>query len=115
MPAVLVDGKKLIGSAQRRGASWLLQHGSILLELDEALHREVFPAWPEDGRSHVTSLRAVLGRRPEPDELAATLAAAWAAVTGGPCLPGRLAAAERRTAERLAAERYAAAAWTWRR
>jgi len=115
MPAILVAGRKLIGSAQRRAASWLLQHGSLLLELDETLHRELFPAWPGAGASGVTCLREVLGRRPSGDELSATLQGAWTAALGGPCRPGRLTSAELREAERLAKERYAAASWTWQR
>jgi lipoate-protein ligase A len=39
---VLVEGRKLVGSAQRRFKNGLLQHGSILLDVDEALTRRLF-------------------------------------------------------------------------
>ncbi len=115
MPAVLVAGRKLIGSAQRRAAAWLLQHGSLLLGLDETLHREVFPAWPGNGASGVTSLREILGRRPSGEELLAAMRGGWEAALGGACQPGRLTAAELGEAGRLATDRYAAATWTWQR
>jgi lipoate-protein ligase A len=39
---VLVDGRKLVGSAQRRFKDGFLQHGSILLGVDETLTRRLF-------------------------------------------------------------------------
>ena len=39
---VLVDGRKLAGSAQRRLRHSFLQHGSILFEIDEGLNESVF-------------------------------------------------------------------------
>lgn len=39
---VLVDGRKLVGSAQRRLKRAFLQHGSILMATDEALNERVF-------------------------------------------------------------------------
>lgn len=39
---VLVDGRKLAGSAQRRLRDSFLQHGSILFEIDEGLNESVF-------------------------------------------------------------------------
>ncbi len=39
---ILVDGKKLVGSAQRRYKDAFLQHGSILYDLDAGLNSRVF-------------------------------------------------------------------------
>jgi lipoate-protein ligase A len=39
---VLVDGRKLVGSAQRRFKGGFLQHGSILFDVDETLTRSLF-------------------------------------------------------------------------
>ena len=50
-PAVLVEGRKLIGSAQRRWGDVLLQQGSILLRFDAALHQRLFPDWPREAPS----------------------------------------------------------------
>jgi lipoate-protein ligase A len=38
---VLIDGKKVVGSAQLRLGNAFLQHGSLLLEDDQALVREL--------------------------------------------------------------------------
>ena len=61
---VLVNGRKLIGSAQvRRGAAFL-QHGSILLD-------------GSNDTPNATTLRQVLGRRVTFEEVAAAIVAAW--------------------------------------
>lgn len=44
---VLADGRKLIGSAQLRRGSTVLQHGSIRLSPDPELFRQVFGGEPE--------------------------------------------------------------------
>ncbi len=64
---LLVHGRKIIGSAQRRQAGAFLQHGSILLAYDSDLESAVIPG---GGRlSGVTSLRQELGRAPSLDEV----------------------------------------------
>lgn len=116
MPAILVDGRKLIGSAQRRRDRFLLQQGSLLLDFDPRLHQTVFPAWPsDDPAGPVTSLRALLGEVPPVRDLVSCLTAGWGDAFGAPCLPGELFAAERRMAEALARGRYGSPAWTFRR
>jgi lipoate-protein ligase A len=114
MPAVLCGGRKLAGAAERRFPRALLQHGSLLLRFDPALHRAVFPAWPSPERQ-VVWLEALLGALPGADRLDAALAAGWEAALGLPCRPGDLTAAEAEAARRLAAERYGDPAWTLRR
>jgi lipoate-protein ligase A len=56
-----VDGKKIVGSAQKRAGIKFLQHGSIPLQHDEALLRSVsrLKASPEE--IHMTSLSETLG------------------------------------------------------
>ena len=57
---VLVNGRKIIGSAQRRVAGAFLQHGSILIRHDPVLEAEVIPgAGTHEG---VTSIERELGR-----------------------------------------------------
>ncbi len=116
MPAILVDGRKLIGSAQRRWDRSLLQHGSLLLDFDPRLHQLVFPAWPRtDPEAGVTCLRALLGGLPPVRDLASALSAGWGEAFGAPCVPGELLATERKTAEDLAHGRYGSPAWTFQR
>ncbi len=56
---ILVHGRKIIGSAQRRLSGAFLQHGSILMDYDAALEAEVIPG----GGSNdvVTSIKRELG------------------------------------------------------
>jgi lipoyl(octanoyl) transferase len=86
-----VEGRKLVGSAQRRIGSAVLQHGSILigdahLRLPQylAVAGDVRTALAHDMTSHTTTLNAVAGRtiRYEDvrDALRAGFAEAWGAV-----------------------------------
>ena len=57
---IIVHGRKIIGSAQRRLSGAFLQHGSILMDYDPAFEAEVIPG----GCSNdvVTCIRRELGR-----------------------------------------------------
>jgi len=57
---LVVHGRKIIGSAQRRVPGAFLQHGSILLDHDPALEAAVIPGGGKPGAA--TSLRSELGR-----------------------------------------------------
>lgn len=57
---ILVNNRKIIGSAQRRLSGAFLQHGSILLDHDPALESEVIPGGC--GGDMVTSITRELGR-----------------------------------------------------
>ena len=116
MPAILVSGRKLIGSAQRRWGRALLQHGSLLLEFDAAMHQAVFPAWPRiDPTGKVTWLSALLDRMPPRRAVEDALAAGWREMTGTACTLGALLPEERRAAAALVRARYRDPAWTFRR
>ncbi|MFW9970109.1 MAG: biotin/lipoate A/B protein ligase family protein [Candidatus Odinarchaeota archaeon] len=58
-PAILLDGKKFSGNAQVRKKGFLLQHGTILLDLDPELMYSVLKAPENVGKSRmVRSVRA---------------------------------------------------------
>jgi len=63
-----IDGRKIVGSAQKRTGGIFLQHGSIPLEKDEALLAAV--AWPGESPESpgMTSLSESLGRPIDFDE-----------------------------------------------
>jgi lipoate-protein ligase A len=108
---VLVDGRKVIGSAQLRTRTAFLQHGSILLEGDQRLVAEVSTrAGAEGGEGSLTSL---LGRRVGFEEVAEEIASAarrwgtdWRIVHRGEFIVERAAAA---------ADSYRSDTWTWER
>lgn len=116
MPAVLAAGKKIVGSAQRRLGGAILQHGSLLLDVDLAMHQAVFPSWPrEDPGKAVTWLKALLREVPPRSAIERALMDGWAAALNIRVASGELTTWERHEAERLAVMRYATPAWTWRR
>jgi len=57
---ILVHGRKIVGSAQRRLAGAFLQHGSILIDYDPLLEAEVIPGGGM--QAAVTCIRHELGR-----------------------------------------------------
>ena len=59
---VEVQGKKIIGSAQKRTGSKFIQHGSIPLEEDEGLLESASLSKSEEGSLRMISLSQALGR-----------------------------------------------------
>ena len=100
-----VGGKKLVGSAQRRQGTSFLQHGAVLLGVDEARLRALFPTTRAPLAS-MTTLEAATGRRPRFDEVAAALRAAFEAEHGLALAPGGLTEDETASVERLVRDRY---------
>jgi lipoyl(octanoyl) transferase len=105
-----LDGKKLVGSAQRRRGRCFMQHGSVLLGADESRLRALFPT-TADPMASLTTLEAALGRRPTFEEVADALGAAFEAEHGLTLRAGGLSPAEVELVERLIAEKYATDGW----
>jgi lipoate-protein ligase A len=108
---LVVDGRKLVGSAQLRERGALLQHGSILIDDDQSriaglAAEPLVPALP------AATLRGCLGRAPSYGEVRDALGAALADQEGK---AEPLVAAE--AAEFAAPYRvqFASAEWTWSR
>jgi len=116
LPAILVGGRKLIGSAQRRWERSLLQHGSLLLDFDAAMHEAIFPEWSRrDMAEGVVWLSALVTELPPTDALAERLAVAWGKALEVGMRAGRLTGEEVAQAEALVRTRYGTAKWTLRR
>ena len=107
---VVVGGRKLVGSAQRVERRTILQHGSLLLEGDQALVAELMAGPPPPAPA---TLAAALGRRPDPAEVVVALRAGFEAALGIRLAPDELSRAERERADRLVAH-FLSDAWTWR-
>lgn len=116
---VTVDGRKVVGSAQVRRMGVLLQHGSILLELDAdklfACLR--FPSAEERQQAKeaflekATSIRAALGRPVSFLETCDAVVAGLEEALGVRIEEGQLTAEELQDAEALAAEKYKNLEW----
>jgi lipoate-protein ligase A len=71
---IVVDGKKIIGSAQRRLSNAFLQHGSILIDYDPTLEAEVIPG---GGGGSVTSIVNEIKRNLSDDGVKSALKAGF--------------------------------------
>ena len=109
-----VGGRKLIGSAQRRFTSALLQHGSLLIELEHAAWSALFPQG-RDLEARATALRLLLGRSPGWEELVEALRAGFEAGAAVSLEPGGLTAKEESVVQELVVKRYGTTEWTLRR
>jgi lipoyl(octanoyl) transferase len=114
-----VGRRKLVGSAQARRGGALLQHGSILLDIDWDAWVASFAYASDRGRERVreslpgrmTSLREELGREVGAEEVEAALTEAFAHTLFVDFTPNDLTAEERSLAAELE-ERYASEVWT---
>jgi lipoate-protein ligase A len=106
-----VGGRKLVGSAQRRQGAGFLQHGSVMLGAAPERLRRVFAA-QADPLAGMTTLEAVLGRRPSFVETADALSRGFCQAHGIELCIGRLAPGEESLAESLARDKYRSGQWT---
>lgn len=113
-----VAGRKLVGSAQRRLRGAVLQHGSLLLDLDRAAWETALPALRDpasgDWASAVTTLTALLGACPPVSRVEEALREGFEEALGHPLPEARPSRAELEAAALLARARYARAEWNKR-
>ena len=109
---LVVDGRKLVGSAQWRDQGAMLQHGSILVEDDQPLVSSLAGdvALPPPA----ATLAAALGRKPSVDEVAGALFDTVREIECKDADELRIDLALDAAQARLAA-RYVDDCWTWRR
>ena len=105
---IVAGGRKLVGSAQVRENDTLLQHGSVLVDDDQALASALL-AVPVPAPPPPATLRSLLGRAPSLEEVAGALSAA---LPRAEPLEMDAALAD---ATRSASRRYRDPEWTWRR
>ena len=106
-----VAGLKVVGSAQRRQGPGFLQHGAVMLGAAPDRLRSVFPV-ERDPLAGMTTLEAVLGRRPSFDETGTALGDGFREVHGLELVPGGLTPEEMERAESLVRAKYSTDRWT---
>ncbi|MFQ6096256.1 MAG: biotin/lipoate A/B protein ligase family protein [Armatimonadota bacterium] len=115
---MVVDGRKIVGSAQTRRCGARLQHGSVPLHIDAEAVAAVMPGRPgghDDAAA--TLLRAaagasdVLGRRVEFEEMCEAIAEGFRRALGAVLVEDTLSAEERALAEELRTGKYATPEW----
>ncbi|HST05622.1 MAG TPA: biotin/lipoate A/B protein ligase family protein [Chloroflexia bacterium] len=113
------SGRKLVGSAQARRGGAILQHGSILLDIDWDSWVSVFSYATEAGKqrarlklpSRMTSLRHELGRIVTPQEVQAALINGFEQTFNIALNNTSLSAQEQAETARLVSEKYSAGSW----
>ncbi|MDF9843072.1 lipoate-protein ligase A [Paenibacillus sp. PastF-1] len=120
---LVVEGRKIAGSAQMRSKGVILQHGSILLELDSDLLFNVLNFTdPEDKQRmkkiferKAVDINSCLRRKGDPSvtirDLEETFHQGFAENLGTELIPGTLTDFEIELANRLAEEKYGADSW----
>jgi lipoate-protein ligase A len=110
-----IDGRKIVGSAQKRTGALFLQHGSIPLEKDEALLAAVSRPGETAESLGMTSLSEALGRPVDFEAAVGFFVRGFAEEFGADFEPLAPTAADAEAVRGLQASRYALDAWTFRR
>jgi len=113
-----VGGRKIAGSAQTRRDGVIMQHGSIMLDMDTPLLFRLMRV-PEETRpkltarlqSKATTLLEATGRLIPYDEASSAFTQGFAAGLGLALTPGTLTPAEEADAAQLVTEKYGSDAW----
>jgi lipoyl(octanoyl) transferase len=108
---VMVGGRKVVGSAQVRRGMAMLQHGSLLLDGDQAIvARVTLGNAPADGS---IALRQATGRMVSWEEAAAAVSRCVQAAWGPPTLPGPELIDQLLARAGAAAPRFRSEHWIW--
>ncbi len=109
-----IDGKKIIGSAQKRTGDKFIQHGSIPLKKDEGLLKSISKLSKEAFRMNMTSLSDTLGREIDFDWVVEHLQSGISEYFNIIMRPKSFTEEEKKAIRKIQAERYDNPAWTLR-
>jgi lipoate-protein ligase A len=120
---IVSGGKKISGNAQTRRHSCVLQHGTILLDLDVEVMFSILKVPKEkisdkliaDVKQRVTSIRDLLHRDVEVEELRAALETGFSEALNVDLVKDELTFEEKSTAKRLAKIKYSTDEWNFSR
>ena len=117
-PNLTVAGKKISGSSQTISRGVVLQHGTILVNVDlnkmfELLKFKDVPCSlaADIGKRKITSVQNELGHKISPETVANALAQGFKAILKIQLQESELTADERETADKLAKEKYSTKEW----
>ncbi len=117
-PNLTVAGKKISGSSQTISRGVVLQHGTVLLNLDVVRMFELLKLTGATcseaaavGQRKITSIKTELGHKIGAGTVANALAQGFKAILKIQLLEGELSAAEKTASERLFKEKYSTQEW----
>lgn len=115
---MVIGGRKVVGSAQTRGHGTILQHGSLMLDLDVELLFSLLKLPPhlkerlaQSFRRKAVGLKEALGREVAWEEARDAMTAGFAEALGLELIPGTLTDEEKTLATQLYQEKYGNDAW----
>jgi lipoate-protein ligase A len=120
---IISGGKKISGNAQTRRHSCVLQHGTILLDLDvrtmfsilKVPAEKISDKMIEDAKDRVTSIRDLLERRVTMEELNQALMAGFSQALDLELNPGVLTNEEQERMKKLSTQKYSTDEWNFSR
>ena len=107
-----IDGRKIVGSAQKRVAGGFLQHGSIPLQDDEGFLRRVSLIRDDDSDHHRISVSEALGREVDREWAVGCLVKGMAEHFGVRLVPQTLGAEAEEAIRNIQERRYEDDGWT---
>lgn len=108
-----VEGKKIVGSAQKRAGSKFIQHGSIPLEEDEGFLAPVSFLKRNDSKGRMISLSRALGKKVSFDWTVESLTSGISEFFKVSFTPKVFDAEEKEAILKIQKERYANKDWTY--
>jgi lipoate-protein ligase A len=120
---IIVDGKKISGSAQTRRNRTILQHGTVLINTDVDKMFSILKVPSEkikdklisDVKQRVTSLNCALNRNVEFNEVCTALAKGFEKALDIELEEGKLTSSELALSEDIKKDRYSSSDWNHRR
>jgi lipoate-protein ligase A len=120
---IVVGPRKISGNAQTRRMGTILQHGTILMDVDvdrmfsilRVPNEKLKGKMIEAVKAGVTSIRQELGSVPDPGAVATALQEGIRERLGMDLVPGPLTTSELKRAEEIRSERYSRREWNFRR
>ena len=120
---VIAEGKKISGNAQTRRHTCVLQHGTVLLDLDVSMMFQALKVPLEkisdkmiaDVKERVTSIRDILNQDVTMDELCDALRNGFSDALHVKLVPSALTIEEIKLAGKLANEKYSTTQWNFKR
>ncbi len=118
-PNLTVKGRKISGSAQAHREGVVLQHGTLLVDVNlkrmfrvlKASSDQTCTQIAESAESKITSLRRELGRKVSSDEASEVLVQGFQTALEAEFVVGKLTQRETRNAENLRRSKYATEKW----